>query len=207
MKGLGGNAVNITLLNGSPHTNGETASLLFRAKKILETYQDVEVRIIHTANVLSKLKKPYCIVCSNPCSGKCYHGTLMEECVEILRKSDGIIIGSPVYFGTLSSQLKSFWDLTRVIRKERGLYNTVGFALAVGASRFGGQETTVKAILDIMLIHDMIVIGSGYIEAPGQQGVCGQKPVDHDEFAQMKIEAAARRLYEVCKGTEKLRSR
>ena len=37
--------------------------------------------------------------------------------------------------------------------------NKVGSAIAVGASRNGGQETTIQQIHNFFLIHSMIVVG------------------------------------------------
>ena len=90
---------------------------------------------------------------------------------DLLRRADGILLGSPVYFGTVSAQLKSFWDKTRLLRREKYLINVVGGALAVGGSRFGGQETTLRALQDMMLCQGMIVVGDAHLEEDaGHQG-------------------------------------
>ena len=55
-------------------------------------------------------------VITNPCSGVCYKGTELEEAFELLEKADGVIFGSPVYFGTVSAQMKAFADKARGLR-------------------------------------------------------------------------------------------
>ncbi|MDI6688874.1 MAG: NAD(P)H-dependent oxidoreductase [Actinomycetota bacterium] len=40
----------------------------------------------------------------------------MEEVFNLLKQADGVVLGSPVYFGTVSAQMKAFWDKTRDIR-------------------------------------------------------------------------------------------
>ena len=73
----------------------------------------------------------------------------------------GIIAGSPVYFGNMSSLLKAFFDRLIVLRKEFALSNKVGGALAVGAGRNGGQEQVVRSIHTSMMGQEMILVGDG----------------------------------------------
>ena len=81
----------------------------------------------------------------------------LKEALDKLRKCNGVIAVSPVYFGAVTGQLKAFWDLTRPLRGEKALYNKTGAAVSVGASRFGGQESTIRNIQDMMLIQPLIV--------------------------------------------------
>ena len=72
-----------------------------------------------------------------------------------------MIIGSPVYFGNVTAQLKMLMDRSRPLRMDFKLKNKVGGAISVGGSRNGGQETTISAIHEFMLIHDVIIVGDG----------------------------------------------
>ena len=54
----------------------------------------------------------------------------------------GIILGTPVYFGNMSSLCKAFLDRCIVFHKDRLLANKVGGVLAVGGARNGGEELT-----------------------------------------------------------------
>jgi NAD(P)H dehydrogenase (quinone) len=71
---------------------------------------------------------------------------------------DGIVIGSPTYFGTMAAEMKSFLDQS-VVHFNR-LKGKVGGAFASSALLGGGNETTVLAILQALLIHGMIVEGT-----------------------------------------------
>ncbi len=74
----------------------------------------------------------------------------------------GIIISSPVYMGSMTAQTKAFLDRTVLFRRNGFHFkNMVGGAIAVGGSRNGGQELTLRAIHNAMLIHDMVVVGDG----------------------------------------------
>ena len=73
-----------------------------------------------------------------------------------------IIIATPVYLGTMTSQCKTFLDRTVVLLRNGSLLrNKVGGVLAVGSVRNGGQELTIQAIHAAMLCHDMVCVGGG----------------------------------------------
>jgi multimeric flavodoxin WrbA len=73
----------------------------------------------------------------------------------------GIIAGSPVYFGNMSSLLKALFDRCIVLRKEFALSNKVGGAVAVGGGRNGGQEQVLRSIHTSMMGQEMILVGDG----------------------------------------------
>lgn len=52
-------------------------------------------------------------------------------------------------------------DRSRPLRMDFKLKNKVGGAIATGGSRNGGQETTIAAIHEFLLIQDAIVVGDG----------------------------------------------
>lgn len=192
-------------LNGSPNKEGNTS---FLVNTVLEqcSVLGAETVFIEIGSIMSELKNSYCTVCSNPCTGICYKGTKLEEAFETLKKADGIVIGSPVYFGSVSAQLKAMFDKTRKVRANKWLYNKVGLGVSVGTSRYGGQETTLKAMHDMMLVNGMIIVGDGYIDDDcGHHGVCAMRPAKEDENALKRAVISARRLVEVCKTTESIR--
>ena len=94
-------------LNGSPREEGSTAFLLELALKTARQ-EGAETELIHLQPLLQEQKYPYCRACSSPCSGACYRGTALEQAFQKLAQADALIIGSPVYFGTVSAQLKGF---------------------------------------------------------------------------------------------------
>ncbi len=165
-----------------------------------------ETVILEAGAAVESAKHSFCTVCSNPCSGACYGGTKLEEAFSLLKRADGIILGSPVYFGSVSAQLKAFFDKSRKCRGEKAFYNKVAAGVTVGTSRFGGQETTMKALHDIMLVHGMIIVGDGFVDDDcGHHGVCSQRPAENDEVALKRAEITAKRIVEVCGATGSLR--
>lgn len=194
------------VLNGSPNREGNTALLLREACHVFESLGS-EAVFVQVSEVMAGVKQPLCLACSNPCSGRCYSGTTLEKAYDLLARADGVIIGSPVYFCTVSGQMKAFWDKSRQLRGKKGLLNTVGGAVAVGAARFGGQETTLRAIQDIMLCHGMTVVGDGFQDADcGHHGGCAQKPSSEDPEALKRLAILARRVHEVAQATRQIRA-
>ena len=193
-------------LNGSPKKEGNTAYLL---KKMLDDLEGkgAEVKLIYVQEVVDEQEVPYCTVCSNPCDGRCYKDTALEDCYELLQKADAVILGSPVYFGTVTAQLKCFWDKSRKLRGEKGLLNTVGAGVTSGGAVFGGQETTIRALHDMMIIQGMILVGDGFAaDDAGHHGVCSQQPSSEDSFALKRADILCRRIQEVAGGTVALRN-
>jgi len=148
----------IVALNGSPNKDGNTAFLLQQALDEC-IKMGAAVRLLHCWEILKDQKIPFCVACSSPCLGKCSEGSRLSEAFDLISRADGLIVGSPVYFGTVSAQLKAFWDKSRFLRTEKKLLNVVGGAITVGASRFGGQETTLRAIHDMLMAQGMIIVG------------------------------------------------
>jgi NAD(P)H dehydrogenase (quinone) len=82
--------------------------------------------------------------------------------------SDGIIAGSPVYFGTMAAELKEVFDKFVGIR--RHMEDKIGAAFATSADPSGGKETTILSIIQAMLIYGMMVVGDP-LDATGHYGV------------------------------------
>jgi len=75
----------------------------------------------------------------------------------------GMIVATPVYFGTMTSLAKAFLDRCVVFRRNGTLLrDKIGGVIAVGGFRHGGQETTIQAVHAAMLIQDMILVGDGH---------------------------------------------
>jgi NAD(P)H dehydrogenase (quinone) len=74
-----------------------------------------------------------------------------------LLAADGIIMGSPTYFGQMSAKLKALIDESVQVHKQ--LTGKVGGAFTSSGGTASGGETTLMSIVQAMLIHGMIVQG------------------------------------------------
>jgi multimeric flavodoxin WrbA len=74
----------------------------------------------------------------------------------------GILMGSPVYMGIVSSPLKQLFE--RMLAFRQGgfpLKNKVGGAIAVGGGRNTGVELVLQQLIMFMLSQEMILVGDG----------------------------------------------
>ena len=74
-----------------------------------------------------------------------------------LQAYDGIVIGSPTYYGTMAWQIKKLLDES--VKYHGDLKGKVGAAFSSAANVGGGNETTITDILNALLIHGMIIQG------------------------------------------------
>jgi multimeric flavodoxin WrbA len=128
---------------------------------VKETAPDVEIMVID----LSELKVNGCIAC-----GKCMK---VLECSQeddfakmIPILSDpalaGLVVATPVYLGSMTSQCKAFLDRCVMFRRNGFLLrDKVGGVIAVGGARNGGQELTIQSVHAAMLVQDMVVVSEG----------------------------------------------
>jgi len=77
--------------------------------------------------------------------------------LEDLERADGIVMGSPTYYGQMSAKLKALID--KSVKIHGKLEGKVGAAFASSGGTATGAETTILSILQAMLIHGMIVQG------------------------------------------------
>jgi NAD(P)H dehydrogenase (quinone) len=110
-----------------------------------------------------------------------------------LLSSDAVIVGSPVYFGNVAGEVKTFldnWLLKFDFFREFKMRNKIGGAFATGGSISNGKEITMMAILEAMLINKMIIVSAGGSFGFGASATTGPDSPGVDE----KELAAARDL-------------
>ncbi len=119
--------------------------------------------------------------------------------IPVLADSDvaAMIIGTPVYFGTMTAQCKALIDRCVMFRRNGWLFrNRVGGVLAVGGVRNGGQELAIQAVQAAMLCHDMICVSDGqptaHFGATVFSGVEGG--VERDDFGLQTARHLGRRV-------------
>jgi len=71
--------------------------------------------------------------------------------------ADGIILGSPTYYGNMAAEMKAFMD--KSVQVHGKLEGKIGAAFSSCGGLGGGVETTVLAMVKALLIHGMIVQG------------------------------------------------
>ncbi len=130
-------------------------------RAITENFPEIQTEIIDLAGMDLK----GCVACGG-CAKilECRQKDDFNGIIPILEDPGvgGLIVATPVYLGTMSSQCKAFLDRTVMFRRNGFLFrDMVGGVLAVGGFRNGGQEAAVLHVQSAMLVHDMILVGDG----------------------------------------------
>lgn len=81
-----------------------------------------------------------------------------EASVDELPGVDGLILGSPVYYGLPTAKMKEFIDDS--VKYHGKLDGKVGGAFASSGGTHTGAETTVMALNEALMIHGMVIQGT-----------------------------------------------
>ena len=107
----------------------------------------------------------FCIHCDYCIRKKegCIHKDDMLDLYPKLEWANAFVLGTPVYQGQVSGQLKAVLDRCRalVARDPKIFENKVGTGIAIGGDRAGGQEQALHSMIDFYLINEMVPVGGG----------------------------------------------
>lgn len=149
----------VLLINGSPHANGCTYTALSVVASELEK-ENIKTNIYHIGNNAIH----GCIACMK-CSGNgvcVFKNDCVNECVELLKKADGLIVGSPVYYSGPNGSLCAALDRIFFIKEKYYRYKP---AAAVVSARRGGASAAFDRLNKYFTISSMPVVSSQYWNA------------------------------------------
>ncbi|MDD3173567.1 MAG: flavodoxin family protein [Herbinix sp.] len=190
----------VIAINGSPKPKGNTYLALKTVCDEL-TAQNIETEIIHVGNMDIK----GCISCNRCSEGHCtFSDESFREIVNKIYAADGLILGSPVYYSSISGTMKCFLD--RLFYANRGRMR-----LKVGASvavlRRSGGVATFDQLNNYFLISEMMVAPSYYWNvihgaAPGEalqdaEGISVLKNLANNMSWMLKIKEYSKDVYPV----------
>lgn len=163
--------VNILAISGSPRKDGNTDRMLMQCLKAASQIEGVSTDFVALRGKLSG-----CIDCDkcpvDPPRKYCLINDKMDEIYPKLIWADGIILGCPTYFGSVTSQMKAFMDRCRPMGRAGTLLNyKVGGGLAVGACRSGGQEKALGTMIDYFVLTGILPVGLTRILQVGPSGL------------------------------------
>ncbi len=147
---------NILIINGSPHANGCTAAALEEMNRVFQA-EKVETHLLHIGNQSVR----GCISCGT-CGkrGKCvFDDDPVNKAAALFEAADGLVLGSPVYYGSPNGNLISFLD--------RLFYSTsfskhMKVGAAVVSCRRGGNTASFDVLNKYFTISGMPVASSTY---------------------------------------------
>ena len=135
----------LLFINGSPHKDGCTAAALREVSRTLE-----ELGIETETHWVGNKPVPGCIACGS-CkkTGACIYDDGVNELLARSHEWDGLVVGSPVYYGCASGQLLSFLD-------------RLFYAAAVVSCRRGGASAAFQQLNMFFGMNNMVVATSQY---------------------------------------------
>lgn len=151
----------VVAFNGSPRRKGNTEILIGEVFKILNA-KGIETEMIQLGNKLVH-GCTACGLCKEIQNGKCHiKNDHLNFCIEKMVEADGIIIGSPVYFADVTTEVKALIDVAGYVTRANGFTLKRKVGAGVIAVRRGGALHTFETINNFFLINQMIVPGSSY---------------------------------------------
>lgn len=132
-----GDVIKVLMLNGSPRESGNIALAFHEMEKVFED-SGVEYENI----LLGRTDIRGCIACET-CrkNGKCVFNDIVNELSAKFEEADGLVIGSPVYYGSANGTLMS--------ALQRMFYSThFDKSLKVGASVVSARRSGCTATFD-----------------------------------------------------------
>jgi multimeric flavodoxin WrbA len=148
----------VVLISGSPKPNGNTALLMQECSKVIE-----EHGVLAETVSFAGMKIEACIACGQ-CSktGECALDDGLNEIITKIRSAEGLIVGTPVYFGTARGDVMCALQRIGYVSRNTDKFLTGKVGGPVAVARRGGQTLTLQEMLMFFLINDMIVPGSSY---------------------------------------------
>lgn len=145
----------VLLINGSPRENGNTYIALKEMERVFNA-EGMETELVHVGNKDIR----GCTACGACYKlGKCVFDDVVNEIAPKLKASDGIVVGSPVYFASANATVVAFMQR---------LFYSVDFDLsmkvgaAVVAARRGGLSASFDELNKFFAISGMPIATSQY---------------------------------------------
>ena len=145
----------VLMINGSPRANGNTGIALKEMEKIFAE-EGIEVETIQVGGKDVR----GCIACKS-CyeTDKCVFEDIVNEVAPKFKECDGLVVGSPVYYGSANGTLISFLDR---LFYSTGFNNTMKVGASVVIARRGGLSSTFDELNKYFTIAGMPVASSQY---------------------------------------------
>ncbi|MBN2635470.1 MAG: flavodoxin family protein [Prolixibacteraceae bacterium] len=151
----------VVAFNGSPRKKGNTEILINEVFKVLNA-EGIQTEVIQLGNKLVH-GCTACGKCGEVLDGRCQiKNDHLNFCIEKMVEADGIIIGSPVYFADVTTEVKALIDVAGYVTRSNNHLLQKKVGASVIAMRRGGALHAFESINNFFLINQMIVPGSSY---------------------------------------------
>jgi multimeric flavodoxin WrbA len=145
----------VLMLNGSPRKDGNTAIALKEMEKIFQA-EGIDVETVQVGNQAVR----GCISCySCKKNGKCIFDDQVNQVASKFQDADGLVVASPVYYGSANGTLVSFLDR---LFYSAPFDKTMKVGASVAVARRGGITATYDELNKYFTISGMPVASSQY---------------------------------------------
>lgn len=168
----------VLMINGSPRVGGNTSIALEEMDKIFkENGIETETMLIGNRDIRG------CIACGSCArTGRCVFDDIVNETAEKFQEADGLVVGTPVYYGSANSTLMSF--LTRLFYSSH-FDKTMKVGAALAVARRGGISATYDELNKFFAISGMpIATGQYWNGVHGREK--GEASQDEEGLQQMR---------------------
>ncbi|MBE0477701.1 flavodoxin family protein [Candidatus Aerophobetes bacterium] len=147
----------VLAISGSPRRGGNTEILIRKALDVLKN-SGTETELISLAD---KKIEPCdaCRYCRKN-TGKCHIQDDLAGILEKMLEADGVILGTPVYMGSATAQMKAFMDRAGYIARGMEKPFARKLAGAVVVARRAGHNFTLMQLFQFFSVLGMIIVGS-----------------------------------------------
>ena len=153
-------AMKVIGVSGSPRKKGNTDFLIQLALDAIRKEGIDTEKITLADKTISPCNA--CMACKKD-KNRCAIEDDFEAIFSKIREADGLILGTPVYFGSATPNIKSFMDRAGYVCRQGDnvFYRKVGAPIVV--ARRAGQNFTLAQLTFFFLLMGMVVIpGSPY---------------------------------------------
>lgn len=145
----------VLMINGSPRKAGNTRLALSEMEKIFHA-EGIETEVVEVGSLAVR----GCIGCRRCMElERCVFDDIVNETAQKLKESDGLVIGSPVYYASANGTLISFLD--RLFYSSR-FDKTMKVGAAVAVARRGGTTATYDELNKYFSICGMPIASGQY---------------------------------------------
>ncbi len=151
----------VTAFNGSPHPDGNTALLL---KKALEPIAaaGIQTELVQVGGTSIRGCRA-CMICAARKDHHCSQSDdQLNAFLDKMIESDGILLGSPSYFCSLTAEMKALIDRAGFVAAVNNRMFARKVAAGIASHRRAGGTHVVEAFNRMFLMNRMIVPGSTY---------------------------------------------
>jgi len=153
--------MNVIAINGSPRKEGNTYHALMGVGKQLEE-SGIDFQILQIGNQAIR----GCMACGTCAKNRDEQCTIksdsVNESIQLMKHSDGLILASPVYFAGIAGTLKCFLDRAFMVAGCNGGLFRQKVAAAVVAVRRTGGSSTFDSLNHYLNYSEMILATSNY---------------------------------------------